>query len=94
MAPLARMKILPMRRVDRATVCKPSGAIRAEEKAMRRTVFVACLALSAREPRELNESEERIIGAPDKFNSMVKTTDFEVHYYGDGASSQKSGLAD
>ena len=48
---------------------------------------------NAREPRELNESEERIIGAPDKFNGVVKTADPEV-LYGDGASSQKSGLAD
>ena len=41
----------------------------------------------------MNESEERIIGAPDKFNGVVKTADLEVHY-GDGASSQKSDLAD
>ena len=48
---------------------------------------------NVRELRELNESEERIIGAPDKFNGVVKTADPEV-LYGDGASSQKSGLAD
>ena len=48
---------------------------------------------NARELRELNESEERIIGAPDKFNGVVKTADLEV-LYGDGASSQKSDLAD
>lgn len=48
---------------------------------------------NARELRELNESEERIIGAPDKFNGVVKTADLKV-LYGDGASSRKSDLAD
>jgi len=48
---------------------------------------------NARELGELNESEERIIGAPDKFNGVVKTANLEV-VYSDGASSQKSDLAD
>ena len=47
----------------------------------------------AENARELHESEERIISVPDKFNGVVTTADLEVHY-GDGASSQKSDLAD
>ena len=59
------------------------------------TYIARCMsgAENVRELRELNESEERIIGAPDKFNGVVKTADLEV-LYGDGASSQKSDLAD
>ncbi|XTI82791.1 hypothetical protein V2W45_1337943 [Cenococcum geophilum] len=41
------------------------------------TYSARCLsgAENARELRELNESEERISGAPDKFNGVVKTAD-------------------
>jgi hypothetical protein len=56
------------------------------------TYSARCMS-SAENARELNESEERIIGAPDKFNGVVKTADLEV-LYGGGASSQKSDLAD
>lgn len=46
-----------MRRVDRAMVCKPLGAIRAEEKS-NVTYSARCMsgAENARELRELNES--------------------------------------
>lgn len=48
---------------------------------------------NARDLRDLNESEERIMGVPQKFNGVAKTVDVKVQH-GDGSSSRRSDLGD